>query len=317
MYGIVFERFVVEHAFDYYKEEADRLVDQVRVVPEEFLKHVTRRVAEEKARAEIVYQASTVLPVQKAARRGLLEGRLEWLAKGGMSNVRSVEQLADGIPDSRGTSCERSRTSPTQIGLYGVRACKGTRYSLQRIQGSCTGRVSCFAAPTGSSRPNQNVVASIVQDDHHEDTMIDRLLEFRSFADDVVQGAFIDSKTQQPDRDFSYALTDAFALGFKTRRNKPAESIAKHLDRLMRRGQRELSDAEFDALLDSVLVLYRYTDDKDVFRTFYHRALARRLLLERSASDDFEKAVLKKLKEGACQNSSVHLLRTLILRHRV
>ena len=40
------------------------------------------------------------------------------------------------------------------------------------------------------------------------------------------------------------------------------------------------------------------TLDKDVFRTFYHRALAKRLLLQRSASDDFEKAVLKKLEKG-------------------
>lgn len=35
-----------------------------------------------------------------------------------------------------------------------------------------------------------------------------------------------------------------------------------------------------------------------VFRAFYHRALAKRLLLEKSASDDFEKSILKKLKEG-------------------
>lgn len=44
--------------------------------------------------------------------------------------------------------------------------------------------------------------------------------------------------------------------------------------------------------------MYKYVlSDKDVFRTFYHRALAKRLLLQRSASDDFEKSVLKKLKE--------------------
>lgn len=36
-----------------------------------------------------------------------------------------------------------------------------------------------------------------------------------------------------------------------------------------------MSDGDFDTLLDSVLALYRYTHDKDVFRTFYHRALAR------------------------------------------
>ncbi|KAF9258222.1 hypothetical protein L218DRAFT_1065804, partial [Marasmius fiardii PR-910] len=42
--------------------------------------------------------------------------------------------------------------------------------------------------------------------------------------------------------------------------------------------------------------LYRYTDDKDVFRRFYHRQLAKRLLMQRSASDAFEK-MLKTLRD--------------------
>ena len=146
--------------------------------------------------------------------------------------------------------------------------------------------------------PLQIAVANIIKDAEHDDTMIERLLEFKSFSDKALQTAFIDPKNQEPNQTFSYALTDAFAFGFKARKNKPAELIAKYLDRLMRRGQRDMSDGDFDALLDSVLALYRYTDDKDVFRAFYHRALARRLLLERSASDDFEKAMLKKLKES-------------------
>lgn len=128
--------------------------------------------------------------------------------------------------------------------------------------------------------------------------MVDRLLQFKSFADTVLNEAFIDLSTNQTNQDFAYALIDAFAKGFKARRNKPAELIAKHVDKLMRHGQRGMSDTAFEALLDAALALYRFTDDKDVFRTFYHRALAKRLLMERSASDDFEKAMLKKLKES-------------------
>lgn len=84
--------------------------------------------------------------------------------------------------------------------------------------------------------------------------------------------------------------------------------IAKYLDKAMRKGQSGASDTDFEAHLDDVLALYRFTDDKDVFRTFYHRALAKRLLLEKSASDDFEKAILKKLKESA-----YHLLLLFLL----
>jgi cullin-4 len=41
-----------------------------------------------------------------------------------------------------------------------------------------------------------------------------------------------------------------------------------------------------------------YPLDKDVFRTFYYRALAKRLLLGRSASDFHEKKVIELLSEG-------------------
>jgi cullin-4 len=156
--------------------------------------------------------------------------------------------------------------------------------------------LSARAANTYASL--QKRVQDIVKDPSKDDQMVDRLLEFKSFTDTVLSEAFVDPSANQTNQEYAYALIDAFAKGFKTRRNKPAELIAKHVDRLMRHGQRGMSDDAFEALLDAALALYRFTDDKDVFRTFYHRALAKRLLLERSASDDFEKAMLKKLKES-------------------
>lgn len=151
----------------------------------------------------------------------------------------------------------------------------------------------------------------IVKDFARDDEMVQRLLDFKTFLDSALQDAFADeveippvgtskgdaTSKKQPNKDFGYALKDAFQTGFQARRNKPAEMIAKYLDKAMRNGQKGESDTAFEALLDSVLGLYRFTQDKDVFRTFYHRALAKRLLLERSASDDFEKAMLKRLKE--------------------
>jgi len=146
--------------------------------------------------------------------------------------------------------------------------------------------------------PLQKRVQDIFEDPSKDDQMVDHLLEFKSFTDTVLSEAFVDPSANQTNQEYAYALIDAFAKGFKTRRNKPAELIAKHVDRLMRHGQRGMSDDAFEDLLDAALALYRFTDDKDVFRTFYHQALAKRLLRDRSASDDFEKAMLKKFKES-------------------
>ena len=145
--------------------------------------------------------------------------------------------------------------------------------------------------------------------------MVERLLNFKAFADKAAKTAFVDytpSSTSgastlanapqrykaTPNMDYDYAVRDGFQTGFSKRRNKPAEMIAKYLDRAMRKGQKSATDMEFMTLLEKVLQLYRFTDDKDVFRTYYMRALAKRLLLSRSANDAFEIAVLKKLTDG-------------------
>jgi cullin-4 len=145
--------------------------------------------------------------------------------------------------------------------------------------------------------------------------MVERLLNFKAFAEKAANAAFVDytplstdgASTSKnvprkyeatPNVDYDYAIRDGFQAGFSKRRNKPAEMIAKYLDRAMRKGQKSATDTEFMTLLERVLQLYRFTDDKDVFRTYYMRALAKRLLLSRSANDAFEIAVLKKLTDG-------------------
>lgn len=145
--------------------------------------------------------------------------------------------------------------------------------------------------------------------------MVERLLGFKAFAEKAANMAFVDytpsptngasTSNNAPQRykatpnvDYDYAIRDGFQAGFSKRRNKPAEMIAKYLDRAMRKGQKSATDTEFMSLLERVLQLYRFTDDKDVFRAFYMRALAKRLLLSRSANDAFEIAILKKLTDG-------------------
>ncbi len=154
----------------------------------------------------------------------------------------------------------------------------------------------------------QTSITDIVTDKARDDDMVQRLLELRELANTAISASFCDDdyveavSTSAPpptkvNQEFVYALSDAFAHGFKARRNKPAEMIATYLDKLMRRGQGATSEDSHTEMLDAALALYRFTDDKDVFRTFYHRQLAKRLLLGRSASDDVEKRMLKKLQD--------------------
>lgn len=57
-----------------------------------------------------------------------------------------------------------------------------------------------------------------------------------------------------------------------------------------------MSEQEIEAVLDKTMVLFRFLQDKDVFERYYKQHLAKRLLLNKSVSDDSEKNMISKLK---------------------
>lgn len=85
------------------------------------------------------------------------------------------------------------------------------------------------------------------------------------------------------------ASRDAFESFINLRQNKPAELIAKHVDSLLRSGNKGQTEEELERSMDRALMLFKFINGKDVFEAFYKKDLAKRLLLERSASEDAEK----------------------------
>lgn len=57
-----------------------------------------------------------------------------------------------------------------------------------------------------------------------------------------------------------------------------------------------MSEQEIEGVLDKAMVLFRFLQEKDVFERYYKQHLAKRLLLNKSVSDDCEKNMISKLK---------------------
>jgi hypothetical protein len=57
-----------------------------------------------------------------------------------------------------------------------------------------------------------------------------------------------------------------------------------------------MTEQEIEAVLDKAMVLFRFLQEKDVFERYYKQHLAKRLLLNKSVSDDCEKNMISKLK---------------------
>lgn len=174
--------------------------------------------------------------------------------------------------------------------------------------------------------------ADIVFDEARENEMVVRLLEFKNQLDYVLEHSF------QMHEGLGHVLREAFESFInKTRRSnmtwgtdnpKPGEMIAKYVDMILKGGAKAIpasfasgerkrapneedlnsdedEDEEIAKQLDHVLDLFRFVHGKAVFEAFYKRDLARRLLLQRSASADAEKSMLTRLKSGKAVTTSI------------
>ncbi|CAG8498901.1 7066_t:CDS:10 [Dentiscutata heterogama] len=133
---------------------------------------------------------------------------------------------------------------------------------------------------------------ALVNDPSQEPAMVTELLYLKAKMDEIVSGAF------QGDNAFNYMVKESFEMFINQRQNKPAELIAKYVDQTLRLGNKSMDDTDIEKTLNEVLVLFRYIQGKDIFEAFYKRDLAKRLLLNKSASFDYEKSMLSKLRKG-------------------
>lgn len=97
---------------------------------------------------------------------------------------------------------------------------------------------------------------------------------------------------------FQKALKDAFVeiVNKNVGNFTNAELMSSFCDRVLKSGGEKLSESEVEESLDRIVQLFSYLTDKDLFAEIYRNQLAKRLLNQRSASDDGEKIMISKLK---------------------
>lgn len=173
---------------------------------------------------------------------------------------------------------------------------------------------------------------SIVFDEKRQSEMVIRLLQFKQKLDLMWETSF--TKNQA----LGHCLREAFEsfinktkktnMTWGTDNDKPGEMIAKYADLILRGGSKAIpdsvasqtppaagneeemdendvdEDSQINRQLEQVLDLFRFVHGKAVFEAFYKKDLAKRLLMNRSASADAEKSMLDKLKQGESTNLS-------------
>lgn len=176
----------------------------------------------------------------------------------------------------------------------------------------------------------------IIFDEKHESEMVIRLLGLKRKVDLVHERAF------EKNTSLGHAMRESFSVFMnKNKRDqvtggagndKPGEMIAKYVDVILKGGSKALKHTVSDSFsstgpvddmqqqddeldedeiinrqLDSVLDLFRFVQGKATFEAFYKKDLAKRLLMNRSASNDAEKSMITRLRNN-CGDAFTHNL---------
>lgn len=70
--------------------------------------------------------------------------------------------------------------------------------------------------------------------------------------------------------------------------NKSAEALAAYCHLLLKKSNKSMQDVELDVILNQIIVVFRYIEDKDVFEGFYKKRLAERLVRTLETTESFK-----------------------------
>jgi len=118
---------------------------------------------------------------------------------------------------------------------------------------------------------------------------VQRLLDEKDKHDKIISVAFGNDKT------FQNALNSSFEF-FINLNNRSPEFISLYVDDKLRKGLKGATEEDVEVILDKVMMLFRYLQEKDVFEKYYKQHLAKRLLSGKTVSDDAERSMIVKLK---------------------
>ncbi|XP_022258155.1 cullin-3-A-like isoform X2 [Limulus polyphemus] len=129
-------------------------------------------------------------------------------------------------------------------------------------------------------------------------TFVQSLLDLKDRFDHFLHNSFGN------DRFFKQMIASDFEY-FLNINPKSPEYLSLFIDDKLKKGVKGMTEQEIEQVLDKTMVLFRYLQEKDVFERYYKQHLAKRLLLNKSVSDDSEKNMISKLKtECGCQFTS-------------
>ncbi|KAH9488998.1 Cullin-3B [Bulinus truncatus] len=265
-----FEKPFLEQSAEFYRLESQKFLAENSASV--YIKKVEARINEEAERAKHYLDKSTEDPVVEVLEAELISKHMKTIVE--MENSGVVHMLENNKTDD--LACMYKLFFRVKDGLKTMSDCIS---KYLREQGRA------LVSEEGEESKNAIIYVQNLLD------LKDRFGHFlhESFSDDKLFKQMISG-------DFEY---------FINLNPKSPEYLSLFVDDKLKKGVKGMTEQEIENVLDKSMVLFRYLQEKDVFERYYKQHLARRLLLNKSGSDDSEKNMISKLKtECGCQFTS-------------
>uniref|UniRef100_H2ZJ76 Cullin family profile domain-containing protein n=1 Tax=Ciona savignyi TaxID=51511 RepID=H2ZJ76_CIOSA len=268
VYEQEFEKGFLEQSSNFYQMESHKFL--VENSASQYLKKVEARIEEEAERARHYLDPSTEPEIIAVLERELIQRHMKIVVE--MENSGAVYMLQHDIKDDLLRMYQLFVRVPQ--GFETLRDC-----------------LSAYLREQGKA----------VVEDGGQKTPVDyiqALLDLKDRMDDFHKHSF------KNDPLFKKMICSDFEW-FVNLNPKSPEYLSLFIDDKLKKGIKMLSEQEVEVVLDKTMALFRFLQEKDVFERYYKQHLGRRLLTNKSISDDSEKNMITKLKnECGCQFTS-------------
>jgi len=264
-----FERPFLLQSAEFYRMESQKFLAENSASV--YIKKVEARINEEAERAKHYLDESTENRIVEVVEEELIKKHMKTIVE--MENSGVVHMLKNQKTED--LACMYKLFSRVTDGLKTVSDC-----------------VSHYLKEQGKM---------LVQEDEggtNAITFVQNLLDLKDKLDHFLHNSFNNDKLfkQMIASDFEY---------FLNLNPKSPEYLSLFIDDKLKKGVKGMTEQEIETVLDKTMVLFRFLQEKDVFERYYKQHLAKRLLLNKSVSDDSEKNMISKLKtECGCQFTS-------------
>jgi len=280
-YEDYFETLFLQQSKEFYQREAQQYLSKNSA--SEYLHKVSERMSEEKQRAEQCFDHRTEAQIMSVMQNELIRKHMSTIVEmpgSGVVFMLKNQKIAD-------LRCLYQLFKQVDNGLRTIAACISRHL---REEGKVLVSDDSSQASTQSSTASRNTQNSI-----EPVLYVTNLLELKDRYNEFVELAFDNDKLlkQTVNGDFEH---------FVNLNSKSPEYLSLYVDEKFKKvarggGLRSASEETVEQLLDKVMVIFRFLNEKDLFEKYYKQHLAKRLLSVKNGSgEDHERTMISKLK---------------------